>query len=464
MTTAWRSRIIEHAEADPAELVANPRNWRTHPPEQQRALTGALSEVGWVTEVIVNRTTGHVVDGHLRIELALERSEPLVPVTYVELTDDEERLVLASLDPIAAMAQSEGLALADLLAGLEPENEALRAFIDELARAEGVAEPRTFLADPDDVPDVPAEPTVKRGELYALGDHRLLCGDSTDPADVARAFGDLGSADLMWTDPPYGVAYQTKLSTEEAVARRRRTDGLEVSNDDLTPEGTRALLVAAFSAAPLRPGAAFYVASPSGDMETVFRLALEEVGLQLRQQVVWVKDVFVMGRQDYHWRHETVLYGWKEGAGHHWAGGRSQDTVWEIARPKRSESHPTMKPVELVARAIENSSRVGELVYEPFAGSGSTLIAAEQTGRRCVALEIDPRYAQVAIERWEAFTGQAAERVDGCSDGRRSEAGSLKLTPVSRRASISAVAGALLHVAEPAALVALALVRLVLHD
>ena len=148
-------------------------------------------------------------------------------------------------------------------------------------------------------------------------------------------------------------------------------------------------------------------------METVFRMALEDAGLQLRQQLVWVKDVFVMGRQDYHWRHESVLYGWKDGAAHVFHGGRTQDTVWEIPRPRRSEDHPTTKPVELVLRALANSSSAGDLVYEPFAGSGTTLIAAEQTGRRCVALEIDPHYAQVAIERWASFTGQQPERIDG---------------------------------------------------
>jgi DNA modification methylase len=409
----WRNRIVGHAEVRPAELVPNPRNWRTHPPEQQRALAGALTEVGWVTEVIVNRTTGNVVDGHLRIELALSRDEATVPVTYIDLSDDEERVVLASLDPIGALADAEATALAELLAGLDPADVDLRAFLEQLNREAGIDTIRAGLLDPDDVPDVPDEPSVKTGDLYALGDHRLLCGDATTTADVRRLLGEDDLVDLIWTDPPYGVAYQTKLSTEEAVARHRRTDGLEISNDALTPDATRALVTAVLRGAPLKAGGAFYVASPSGDMETVFRLALEDAGLQLRQQLVWVKDVFVMGRQDYHWRHESVLYGWRDGAAHTFHGGRTQDTVWEIPRPRRSEAHPTMKPVELVARALGFSSNPGDLVYEPFAGSGSTIIAAEQTGRRCVALEIDPRYAQVTIERWEAFTGRTAVKVDG---------------------------------------------------
>lgn len=223
-------------------------------------------------------------------------------------------------------------------------------------------------------------------------------------------FGEASQADLLWTDPPYGVGYQTKLSTEEAVARHRRTDGLEVADDQ--PEDIPGLLAATFGHAPLRPGGAFYVASPSsGDVLPAFYAALAESGMPVRQQLIWVKDVFVMGRHDYHYRHEPILYGWKEGAAHAFEGGRSQDSVWEIPRPRRSESHPTMKPVELVSRGLVNSSRPGDLVYEPFAGSGSTIIAAEQTGRRCVALEIDPRYAQVAIDRWESFTGRVAEPV-----------------------------------------------------
>jgi DNA modification methylase len=410
VTTAWRSRITGHAEVAPSELVPHPRNWRTHPSEQQRALAGALGEVGWVTEVIVNQTTGRLVDGHLRVELALERQEPTVPVTYVELTEAEEGLVLATFDPIGAMAAAEEHALESLLASLDPADADLKAFIEELARGQETEILRTGLVDPDDVPDVPETPWVKRGELYRLGEHRLLCGDATDADDVGRVLAG-AAADIVWTDPPYGVGYQTKLSRKEAVARHRRTDGLEVTNDQ--PEDIPGLLRAAFALAPLRPGGSFYVASPSSaDVLPSFYSALAENGMPVRQQLIWVKDVFVMGRHDYHYRHEPILYGWKEGAAHSFHGGRAQDTVWEIPRPRRSESHPTMKPVELVARALAFSSKPGDLVYEPFAGSGTTIIAAEQTARRCVAVEIDPHYAQVAIERWASFTGHGPERID----------------------------------------------------
>ena len=201
---AWRNRIVGHADVPPADLVPNPRNWRTHPKEQQRALAGALGEVGWVGEVLVNRTTGHVVDGHLRIELALARNESAVPVTFVELTDDEERLVLASLDPLSAMATAEQEQLAALLAGLEPADDDLRALLDDLAREYKLDALRGGLTDPDDVPPVPDDPYVKLGDLYRLGDHRLLCGDATDAADVARLL-DGAKPTLLATDPPYGV-------------------------------------------------------------------------------------------------------------------------------------------------------------------------------------------------------------------------------------------------------------------
>jgi len=408
--SGWQNRIIGHGEEQADQLLANPKNWRIHPKAQQEALAGALDQVGWVQSVIVNRTTGHLVDGHLRVELALSRDDATVPVAYVELTPEEEALVLASLDPISAMAARDDEKLRQLLAEVEFDNDALADAIEALAPPE-----LPIISDPDDVPEVDdSDVYVKRGEVWRLGDHRILCGDSTDPDAVGRLFG-TEEADVMWTDPPYGVAYQTpeKMLVGDKYASHRRKDGLRVANDDLGREETRDLIVAAFRVAPMKPGAPFYVASPSGDMETVFREALSEAGWLLRQHLVWVKDQFVFGRQDYQPRHETILYGWIEGAAHPWLGGRSLTTVIEVPRPKKSEEHPTMKPVELVAHCLQNSAKRGALVFEPFSGSGSTIIAAEQLGLRCYAIELEPRYAQVAIERWQNATGRKAERQDG---------------------------------------------------
>jgi len=368
----------------------------------------ALAEVGWVAEVLVNQTTGHLVDGHLRVELALARGEPTVPVTYVELSEDEERLVLASLDPLAAMATAEAEQLATLLAGLDPADDALRALLDDLSREYGLDAGRGGLVDPDDVPELPAESHVSRGDLYALGNHRLLCGDSTDAADVARLTGG-ALADCLWTDPPYGVAYEGKTERH-----------LRIRNDD--PETSDDVIAGAFRLAPLAPSSPFYVSAPAGPRSAAFRAAISAVGWRLHQELVWVKGTIVLGHSDYQYAHEPILYGYVPGSGRpgrgrhpgsHWYGDNGESSVLEYPKPAANRDHPTAKPVALVAQCLRNSTRPGDLVYEPFAGSGTTLIAADQLGRHCHAMEIDPRYAQVVIERWQAFTGRAAVKVDG---------------------------------------------------
>lgn len=259
----------------------------------------------------------------------------------------------------------------------------------------------------DEVPPVPTVPRSVRGEVYELGPHRLMCGDSTNQGDVAELISGT-PLDIVFTDPPYGVNYQGDEDDEGLRRRHRREDGrATVGNDALGAEGTRALVEGFLSLAraSCRPGAAFYICSPSGLPEMWFRSGVADAGLELRQVIVWAKDVFAFGRQDYHWRHESILYGWFPGAAHTWNGGRGQDTVWEIPRPKRSEEHPTMKPVDLVSRALTNSSDPGAVVYDPFAGSGTTLIAAEHLGRRCFAMELDPGYCDVIRDRYERYVG-----------------------------------------------------------
>jgi DNA modification methylase len=398
----WRNRIVGSGEVSPAELVANPRNWRTHPPDQRAALAGSLAEVGWVAQVLVNRTTGHVVDGHARLEEAIARGEASVPVVYVELSADEEALVLATLDPIGAMATADTTKLRELLAEVSVDDAGLARLLAELAG------PRVGLVVADEAPEPAAEPYVRSGELYRLGDHRLLVGDATDPADVARVT-DGHLAEVMWTDPPYGVNYEGK--TPEHLTLERDTPA---ESDEVT--------LRAFAIAPLAPSARFYVAAPAGPRHIAFHLAVTAVGWRLHQELVWAKGVIVLGHSDYHYAHEPILYGYvpgpgRPGRGRHegsrWYGDHSQSSVLEYPKPAANRLHPTAKPVGLVAQCLANSSARGDLVYEPFAGSGSTLIAAEQLGRRCAAIEIDPAYAQGILERWQAFTGREAERVDG---------------------------------------------------
>jgi hypothetical protein len=437
---SWRNRIVGHADVAPAELVPNPRNWRSHPQEQQRALAGALGEVGWVAEVLVNRTTGHVVDGHLRIELALARHEPTVPVTYVELSEDEERLVLASLDPLAAMATAEQEQLAALLAGLDPADEALRALLDDLAREYRLDDLRSGLVDPDEVPPVPDEPYVRTGDLYVIGDHRLLCGDATSPDDVARLL-DGAEPTLLATDPPYGVSLdptwrdgvynalgpaepgylQTDPTPELGDATRApgRAHGRTKGHRNTTVSGdTRVDWADAFALVPsLTVGCVWHAGVHAAEVAA----GLRRIGFEIVSQVIWDKGLFAIGRSWYHWGHEPCWVVRKAGSKARFLGERNQSTIWRAPSPKMimggsdepKVDHPTQKPVVLYEAPIANHLRRGEAVYDPFLGSGTALVAAERLGRRCYALEIDPRYVQVAIERWQAFTGQTAVTVDG---------------------------------------------------
>ena len=412
---AWESRIVGHGEAAPSDLVGNPRNWRTHPQAQRDALAGVLDEVGWVQDVIVNKRTGYLVDGHARVAVAAQRGEDAVPVVYVDLSEDEERLILSTLDPLSAMAEADSEALTDLLAVVTAEDGALNAMLDALANDSGAAlATDRGLTDPDDVPDPieDHETYVERGQVYALGDHRLMCGDATSAEDVSRLMGG-AVAEMVWTDPPYGVGIGDKNAQLNAIGEgpsNRVTRNL--TNDTLAEGDLSVMLKSSFDNAleVCAAGAAWYVASPAGPLMTVFGSALKDMGIW-RQTIQWVKNnaTFAPMGVDYHWRAEPIFYGWVPNAAHRYRGGRTQTTVWEIDRPSKSPEHPTMKPVELVLRAIENSSDRGHVVFDPFIGSGTTIIAAEQSNRSGYGMEIDPQYAQLVINRWEDFTGRSAE-------------------------------------------------------
>jgi DNA modification methylase len=269
-----------------------------------------------------------------------------------------------------------------------------------------VANPANWRTHPGPQRDALRGALTRPGQMYALGDHRLICGDATDQAVVDRLLGG-GMADCMWTDPPYGVDYVGKTANR-----------LTLENDGAA--GSDAATLGAFRTAPLAPSARFYIAAPSGPRHVTFHAAVEAVGWRLHQELVWVKGSIVLGHSDYHYAHEPLLYGYVPGPGRpgrgahdgtRWYGDHSQSSVLEYPKPAASRDHPTQKPVGLVAQCLMNSTQVGDRVYDPFAGSGTTVIAAEGMGRRAYALELEPRYAQVVIERWEAFTGRTAELV-----------------------------------------------------
>lgn len=424
---AWRSRIVGSGEEAPDQLLAHPQNWRVHGAAQRDALRGSLDTVGWVAPLMVNQRTGFVVDGHARIEEAISRGEPTVPVLYIDLSPEEEALVLATFDPIGAMAEASSERLAELLAEVTVDDEGLRRLLADLRP------PRPGLTDPDDVPEPSEEPYVNPGELWTLGDHRLLCGDATSPDDVARLLAG-AEPTLLATDPPYGVSldptwrdeagYDTLgPATKPYMVRRRKMqgDGRAGTRSDghrnvTISEDTRADWSEAFALVPsLAVGYVWHADVHALEVAQ----GLLGIGFEIVCQVVWDKGQFTMGRSWYHWEHEPCWVVRKPGVPNLFNGERDQSTIWRVVSPKKIHAHsdeekldhPTQKPVLLFETPIRNHLGADEVVYDPFVGSGTAIIAAETLGRRCYAMEIEPKFVQVAIERWQAFTGRKAERL-----------------------------------------------------
>jgi DNA modification methylase len=396
-------------------LVVPIESVTVHPNNPRRgavdAVAASLARFGQQKPIVVQASTGYVVAGNHIVKAARALGWSEIAANVEELDDASAVAFMLADNRTADLGGYDDALLAAILAEQEAAaNLAATGYdADDVAAilaAAHIADTR----DADAAPPLP-EPSdlyVEPGDLWALGRHRLLLGDAADPAAVARLVGG-DTVDLIWSDPPYSVAYKGKTAA-----------ALTIANDDLGIEGTRNLVAAALRLVPLRRGGAFYLASPAGPAHLAFLLALGDACLAVHQTLIWVKDRFVLGHSDYHYRHEPILYGWREGS-HVFRGDRREDSVWEIARPARNDVHPTIKPVELVERAIRNSCAPGDTVSDPFVGSGTTIIAAERTERRCLAMEIDPRYAQVAIERWQTFSGARATRVSRLGDRETSD-------------------------------------------
>lgn len=369
-----------------------------------------LSE-GFTAPIHVWKNDGHnyMLDGHQRFntltKLADEGYEiPAVPIDFVTADSFEQaKRILLSHASQFGKVQAQGLYEQQMAAGLSIEQIQESYNYHEINMRSYAAEYfKDHMGggntDPDDVPEVKKKAKSKRGEIYQLGPHRLMCGDSTSAADVAKLMGD-EKANMVWTDPPYNVAYTGK--TKEA---------LTIQNDEMDGEQFYEFLFKAYKnmIESTLPGGAIYVAH--ADSEGMrFRKALVDAGWLLKQCLIWVKHTIVMGRQDYHWKHEPILYGWAPGSAHSWYTDRKQSTVLEFNKPARNGEHPTMKPVELVEYMVRNSSKDGDLVLDLFGGSGTTLMASEKSGRRACLMELDPCYVDVIITRWEQFTGQKAQ-------------------------------------------------------
>ena len=368
------------------------------------AIRESLEQHGQYRPIVVRRQTNEVLAGNHTLSAAKQLGWTEIAVTYVTCDAEQAKRIVLADNRTNDLASYEPQALADLLtelpdlAGTGYDQAALDSLLDELD-TEPLVE--------DEVPPPPAEPLTCAGDLYELGPHRLLCGDARDPGTYERLLGD-EQAGLLWTDPPYGVDYQGKTKAK-----------LRIRND--VSGGLDSLLAESFAAVDgaLAAGSPLYVAAPGGPLLLSFAQAFGDAGWQLRQTLVWVKDAMVLGRADYHYRHEQLLYGFKPGPGRlgrggkRWFGGDSETSVFEVDRPRASREHPTMKPPELIERALLNSSQRGAVVLDPFAGSGSTLVAAERTGRRAFLIELDPRYCDVICGRYERLVGRKARRIAG---------------------------------------------------
>lgn len=392
------------------ELHNAPWNANRVPDDVLDKVRRSIAEFGVVENLVARpRPQGgyEVISGNHRLGIYREMGLTKAPVHVLEVDDAHARVLAQTLNRTRGQDDAEAYAqlLTDVLADMDmaevlsflPESEkTISQALDALTAEAG--------DDVDDVPEPPDEPESKPGEVYELGPHRLVCGDAREVTTLARLMGD-DRAQCVWTDPPYGVAV-VGGSRALSVDERLRRGGKTIDNDALSVEELTEFLRESLGAALTycHPGAAWYVAAPHGPIGRAFSTVLAEMDVW-RHSLVWVKDSLVMGRADYHYRHEPIYYGWSPGGSHEWYGDRKQTTVIDAPRPKRNAEHPTMKPVALIEGMISNSTKRDDIVLDPFGGSGSTLIAADRLGRRARLVELDPRYCDVIRQRWEKHNG-----------------------------------------------------------
>lgn len=412
-------------------------NARTHSEEQVEKISRSIKEFGFINPVLIDSNFG-IIAGHGRVLGAKKLGMKEVPCLFVEdLTDEQKRAYILADNKLALDAgwddeilREEIKALADLdfdvsLTGFELEDFDFNQTDIE------------FEEDNYDVEEkLPEIPKAKYGDIYQLGNHRIMCGDSTSQEDIDKLL-DGAVMDLCVTDPPYNVNYG---SINESGYGKERDNGNKILNDNMDDESFYLFLNAFYTQMMrvLKPGGAYYIFHADTEGYN-FRKALMDAGGQVKQNLIWVKNALVLGRQDYQWKHEPCLYGWKEGAGHYFINDRTQTTVFEDKadldklskeelkdmikeiiedktpttiihedKPLKNDVHPTMKPIKLISRLVKNSSKPGENVIDFFGGSGSTLIACEHLGRNCYSIELNPKYVDVIIDRWETLTGKTA--------------------------------------------------------
>lgn len=385
---------------DISELKFDDKNFNKHTPRGMSLLEKSLNQFGAGRSILVDKDS-NIIAGNGIVEAAANAG---ITKTKVIETDGTELVVVKRKDVELNSDQGREMALADnatAASDLEWDADTMGEFFDSDKLAEwdvelDFTEPEKEIVE-DEAPEPEAETTTKLGDVFILGGHKVMCGDSTKKEDMDKLMGGGSLADLWLTDPPYNIDYHDKTKSRMAI-----------ENDKMESNEFRAFLEDAFTVAHshLKDGGVFYIWH--ADTETVnFRSACESVGLSVRECLIWNKNSLVLSHLDYHWKHEPCLYGWKEG-GHKWYGDRKQTTVIDFDRPTASREHPTMKPIGLMAYLIKNSTQKGDTVLDSFGGSGSTLIACEETERKCYTMELDPHYVDVIIKRWENLTGKKA--------------------------------------------------------
>lgn len=378
------------------KLVEDLNPYKNNPRKNEKAVkmvAASIRDFGFKVPITIDKD-GLIVTGHTRLKAAIQLGMKEVPCIILDdLTPDQIKAFRIADNRTSEIAEWDYDALAIELSEIELDMTPFEIQIPDAGDK--------IKEDEYDV-KLPLVPKSKMGEIYQIGKHRLMCGDARKRKDVLQLV-EGAVVDLIFTDPPYNVDYEGTAG--------------KIMNDKMDDKPFYHFLFEAFKNMfeVSKLGGAIYVCH--ADTEGLnFRNAFHDAGYKLAECLVWVKNSLVLGRQDYHWRHEPILYGWKEGGPHFFVNDRTQDTVWEYNKPRRNGEHPTMKPIELCGRAINNSSRSGELVLDLFGGSGSTMIAADQLGRRCFMMEIDPQYVDVIIDRYEKFTGTKAVRINDGSN------------------------------------------------
>lgn len=391
-----------------SDLRPYPGNSKRHPKEQIDRLAKGIQYYGWRHPILISKQSGFIVVGHARLEAAKKLGLKEVPVHFQDFDSiDQENGFRIADNAYSELGELDFSAINAELENLGPDFD-----LDLLGLGEDFElEPADKYGDADAVPEI-RKTTIQRGDLFLLGSHRLLCGDATCKEDVERLMNG-EKADLFLSDPPYGVSYTDKNEYLNRLGKAMACPKA-IENDHQTPEEMKIFWDSSFLNAceSLSDKASYYIFAPQGgDLLLLLLQAVREAGFQLKHILVWAKNNHVLGRCDYHYKHEPIVYGWKQKGTHEFYGrGQKNTSVWDFNKPLKNDLHPTMKPAEVLEEALLNSTKKEDLVLDLFLGSGSTLIACEKTSRKCFGMEIDPEYCQVILDRFEKFSGQRAEK------------------------------------------------------